>query len=75
MREKKVRLAGNKEVTEFVQAAENCAFEIDVCYDRVLVDGKSILGVLGLDLTKELTVKYSGEDEAFEKVLAKYEVK
>ena len=75
MKEKKVKLAGNKEVTEFVQAAENCGFDIDVCYDRILVDGKSILGMLGLDLTKALTVRYSGENEAFEKIVEKYEVK
>ena len=75
MTEKKVKLLGNKEVTEFVQAAENCKFDIDVFYDRVLVDGKSILGMLGLDLTKSLTVRFNGEDEAFEKVVAKYEVK
>ena len=75
MTEKKIKLAGNKDVTEFVQAAENCKFDIDVCIERILVDGKSILGMLGLDLTKTLTVRYTGEDEAFEKVVAKYEVK
>ena len=33
---------------------------------------KSILGVLSLDLNKVLTVRYSGTNDGFEKVLKKY---
>ena len=32
----------------FVRAAENCPFEIDVCYNHVCVDGKSFLGLMGI---------------------------
>ncbi len=36
-------------------------FDIDVYYNRFLIDAKSILGVLSLDLTRELTVDCHGE--------------
>lgn len=72
MTQKKIRLVENSAVREFVKAAEECPFDIDVCYDRVIVDGKSLLGILGMDRSKVLTVRYYGNDEAFEKVLSKY---
>ena len=49
MKETKIKL-GLEDVKEFVTAAAKCDFDIDVNYNRVLVDGKSILGVLALDL-------------------------
>ena len=52
--------------------ASQCDFDIDVFYNRVIIDAKSMLGVLSLDLTKTLTVKYGGRDMKFEDVLSKY---
>lgn len=60
------------DVKEFVTAAEQCDFDIDVFYNRVLIDAKSILGVLSLDLTRILTVQYAGQNQRFEKTLQKY---
>ena len=57
------------EAKKFVEKAARCDFDIDVFYNRVTIDAKSILGVLSLDLTRVLTVQYSGEDEAFEEYL------
>ena len=37
-----------------------------------IIDAKSMLGVLSLDLSRELTVKYGGKNNAFENVLCKY---
>lgn len=61
------------EVNAFVEAASKCDFDIDVSsYNRFTVDAKSIVGVLGLDLTQTLTVSYSGYDSQFEEVLSRY---
>ena len=57
------------EVKDFVEAASRCNFDIDIFYNRYVVDAKSILGVYGLDLTKTLTVRYDGYDPNFEEVL------
>lgn len=43
-------------------------------YQRMVIDAKSILGVMGLGVEKELTVKYGGKDLSFENVLSKYTV-
>lgn len=57
------------QVQEFVNAATKCDFDVDIYYNRYVVDAKSILGVFGLDLTKTLTVEYTGKDEQFEQYL------
>lgn len=72
MLERKIKLNELEEVKEFVSAASQCDFDIDVFYNRVIIDAKSMLGVLSLDLTKTLTVKYGGQDMKFENVLSKY---
>lgn len=69
MRQYKIMLPGVAEAKEFVAAATKCDFDIDVFYNRVTIDAKSILGVLSLDLTKTLTVEFNGENEAFEAYL------
>ena len=63
MLERKIRLNAVADVKEFVRAAEKCEYDVDIFYNRVVVDAKSILGVMSLDLTKTLTVKYCKEDE------------
>lgn len=70
--EKKIKLTEMEDVKEFVKAAGNCDFDVDVSYNRVIIDAKSMLGVLSLDLTHELTVKYGGSNMQFENVLNKY---
>ena len=58
---------------EFVKAAEKCEYDVDVFYNRVVVDAKSILGVISMDLTRPLTVKYHVEDQdCFEQTLNKF---
>ena len=72
MQEKKIKLNNMKDAGIFVRAAEKCDFDIDVSYNHVFVDGKSILGVLGLDLTRVLSVKYQGYNADFEEVLESF---
>ena len=56
MKEKKIILPTIAEARKFVEEATRCDFDIDVFYNRVTIDAKSILGVLSLDLTRVLTV-------------------
>lgn len=69
MREKKIILPSIAEAKQFVEEATRCDFDIDVFYNRVTIDAKSILGVLSLDLTRVLTVQYNGRDQEFEEYL------
>lgn len=57
------------EVQHFVNVASRCDFEIDISYNRYIVDAKSFLGVYGLDFRKPLKVSYDGYDRDFEELL------
>ena len=73
MLEKKIQLNAFSDVKDFVKAAEKCEYDVDVFYNRVVVDAKSILGVMSMDLTRPLTVKYHVEDQdCFEQTLNKF---
>lgn len=49
-------------------------FDVDISYNRILIDAKSILGILSMDLTRVLTVTCHGEDHEFDRFLQKYAV-
>lgn len=74
MNEKKIKLKATDEVQEFVKAASECDFDINLHYERAIVDAKSFLGVLSLGLSKILLVSYGGNDYRFEQILNKYGV-
>ena len=71
MVERQIKLTANEDVKEFVNQASKCDFDIDVFYNRVVIDAKSILG---MDLTKVLTVRCNGHDERFDEFLNKFAV-
>ena len=71
---KKIRLNATEDVKEFGKAASKCDFDVDISYNRILIDAKSILGILSMDLTKVLTVTCHGEDYEFNCFLQKYAV-
>lgn len=61
------------EVKEFVEAATRSDCYIDVSTSKnCMVDAKSILGVLGLDLTRMVTVTVHGYDREFEKYIRRF---
>ena len=70
----KIKLSDREHAVDFVKSAEKCDFDIDVYYNRFLIDAKSILGVLSLDLTRELTVDCHGESREFDRTLKKFAV-
>jgi len=69
-----IKLSTADEVRDFVDQASKCDFDIDIFYNRFIIDAKSLLGVLSMDLTQNLNVNYSGYDAAFEQTLTKYAI-
>lgn len=69
--EHKIKLRPD-EVKDFVLAATKCDFDIDIAYNRYVVDAKSILGVLGLDFSKILSVSYDGYNAEFESFIKSF---
>ena len=57
------------EVQHFVNVTSKCDFDIDISYNRYIVDAKSFLGVYGLDLGRPLKVSYDGYNSEFENLL------
>lgn len=74
MSQMKIRLNETADVREFVRAAEKCNFDVDVQCDSVIVDAKSILGIISLGLAKILTVKCHGESHDFVNEIRKFAV-
>lgn len=70
---KLIRLTAPEEVQEFVSAAASCNFDIDLKYNRIIVDAKSFLGVLSL-ISNPVMVFSQGHDSAFDSLLEKYAV-
>ena len=69
MKQRKIMLKTIEDAKKFVNASMKCDFDIDIFYNRVVIDAKSILGVMSLDLTQVLTVEYMGEDAEYEAFL------
>ena len=70
----KIKFNATEDVREFVNAASKCDFDIDLTYGRITVDAKSPMGIMGMDLTQEVTVVCHGEDKEFEQALKKWAV-
>ena len=49
MKQKKVKFVSADEAKEFVSIASGCDFDVNVFYNRMIIDAKSLLGVLSLD--------------------------
>lgn len=60
-----IKLNDFKDVKEFVEAASKCDFDIDISYNRIVIDAKSILGILSMDLRQPLVVCMHGENPEF----------
>lgn len=56
-------------VQHFVDVTSKCDFDIDISYNRYVVDAKSFLGVYGLNFNNLLKVSYDGYNEGLEELL------
>lgn len=62
------------QVQQFVDVTSRCDFDIDISYNRYIVDAKSFLGVYGLDFSKALEVSYDGYNQELEELLGRLSV-
>ncbi|MCR5753969.1 MAG: HPr family phosphocarrier protein [Acetatifactor sp.] len=70
---KMIRLTPDQ-VQHFVDVASKCDFDIDISYNRYIVDAKSFLGVYGLDFARPLKVAYNGYNSELEELLKQYAI-
>ena len=71
MKEYSIRIPDVETTKQFCRLAGECDFDIDLVYNRGVIDAKSILGVLSMDLRKVLKVRMNGDNTNFEAFLAK----
>jgi phosphotransferase system HPr-like phosphotransfer protein len=69
----KIKLNVNQ-VRDFVNAASRCDFDIDIAYNSFVVDAKSIVGVLGLDLRHTMMVTCGDFDSDFDLFMKQFAV-
>lgn len=69
--ERKIKLVP-EQVEHFVATTSKCDFDIDIAYNRYIVDAKSFLGVYGLDFSQVLTVRYDGYNDDLEELLKQH---
>ena len=59
----RVKLHTISDVKNFVATASNCAGPITIVQDRYVINAKSILGIMSLDLTNVLNVVIDNEND------------
>lgn len=69
MKERKIRLQSVEDAKKFVQITTECDFDVDLYDNSIVVDAKSIIGVLSMDLRHVLIVRYAGENKNLEAFL------
>lgn len=52
----KIRLSTINDVKEFVNAVTLCDFDVDLVSGKYVIDAKSIMGILSLDLTQPVNM-------------------
>lgn len=70
----KIKLDNAEDVTKFVSVARKCDFDIDVQYHHFFLDGKSLVGLMSVDLYNVLTIYYNETNPVFEAMLKEFEV-
>lgn len=68
----KVLLNNIESVNVFVKKMEDKSFDVDLISGKYLVNAKSMMGVLSLDLTQPVTVNADTDDEAFIEEIKEY---
>ena len=64
MKSVKIKLSTIADVRDFVNIVSKSDTEIDLTSGRYVVDGKSIMGIFSLDLSKPIRLEAHSEDRA-----------
>ena len=62
MKSVKISLQIAQNVKDFVKVVQDYPYEIDLKSDKYVVDAKTILAIISLDLSKPLTVDIHSDD-------------
>ena len=71
-KEVKVSLGGKAQIRQFINMNSKSSCEIDVQDGHSFIDGKSIVGLLSLNLFRPLQVTVIGDDKKITKLIDDY---
>ena len=71
-KEVKVSLGGKAQIRQFINMNSRSACEIDVQEGHSVIDGKSIVGLLSLNLFRPLQVTVIGDDKKITDLIDSY---
>lgn len=73
MKSFKIMISSIIDAKNFVNIANLFEYDIDLVSDRYVVDGKSIMGIFSLELSKPITARvYSEDTEEFEEKMKEF---
>lgn len=64
MRTEQVLLKSMEEIQEFNRIVGQYEYEVDMVSGRYVIDAKSLMGILSLDLSKPVTIQLQGNPDA-----------
>lgn len=71
-----IKLDTIEDVKDFVNTVSMCNFDVDLISGRYAVDGKSIMGIFSLDLSKPIKAEiYSDDCDEFIANIKRFEAK
>lgn len=72
MQQVKVKFNSVNQIRQFVETIDKFDLSFDLGEGRRTVDAKSILGVMALDLTRPLQLRYDSDDERIREKLTPF---
>lgn len=69
-----VRIRGVADAATLVEHAKEINTDVTIRHGKFCIDGKSILGVLSLDMSDGVQVEYDEDETEFENWLRRFEV-
>lgn len=74
MKNIKIAMNGINDLTELVKNASKVDSDIMITKGRFVIDAKSIMGVMSIDMSTGVTIKYSESETDFDNYILKYAI-
>ena len=74
MKNIKIAMNGINDLTELVKNASKVDSDIMITKGRFVIDAKSIMGVMSIDMSTGVTLKYSESETDFDNYILKYAI-
>lgn len=73
MKEVKVMLTSVEKIVEFVNIMERLSINADLGQGRIIIDARSMIGVMAMDTTAPITLTINENDDTTNELLTKIE--